>query len=412
MSKPRKLQIPDDRSERLFYIKRMFPQASGPDLKDAWHGGRHEAQRRLSGMDALAYERNHHFLNGAVTRLSPYLRHGCITLNEACNSIRAKYGAKAEKLIFAFAWRDYWRQVWYRFGDDILSDMEAAKVMIGHDPLADDIRNGTTGLPCMDGFISDLLTDGYVHHHARMWFAAYVLHWRKVDWRAAADWYQEHLLDGDMASNHLSWQWVASSFSSKPYYFNKESLARYTGEKYCASCTKTCPFDDSYDGLHIKLFPEVIPGSPEQHKVDRPTRPAVSTQTALAVFVHDEMLSAANPIVQQSLHKIFVFDDHLHGKWSLNRLQFMADCLNEMPEVDVWLGDAREVLAERGIGQVITQATPNQEIRAMLAPFSPKWQAEPKLVDVDISSKRLKRFSRYWDKVGPLLMGNAEYRQP
>ena len=93
----------------------------------------------------------------------------------------------------------------------------------------------------MDGFIRDLMLEGYVHNHARMWFAAYVVHWLKVDWREAADWFENYLLDGDKASNHLSWQWVASINSSKPYYFNKENLARYTGEKYCANCKNQLP---------------------------------------------------------------------------------------------------------------------------------------------------------------------------
>jgi len=106
----------------------------------------------------------------------------------------------------------------------------------------------------MDEVVRELINEGYVHNHARMWFAAYVVHWLKVDWRRAADWFESQLLDGDKASNHLSWQWVASTFSSKPYYFNKENLARFTGEKYCATCQIECPFDDSYENIHKKIL--------------------------------------------------------------------------------------------------------------------------------------------------------------
>jgi deoxyribodipyrimidine photo-lyase len=412
MSKPRKLQLPEDRSERLFYIKRMFPQAQGPELIDQWPGGRQAALARLSQIDALAYERNRNFLNGAVTRLSPYLRHGCITLKEAYEYVRQKFGDNAEKLIFEFAWRDYWRRVWYSMGDDIFSDIEVAKVTLGRDAMPEDIIKGKTGLPCMDSFVTDLLNTGYLHNHARMWFAAYVLHWRKVDWREAADWYQAHLLDGDSASNHLSWQWIASTFSSKPYYFNKENLARYTGEKYCANCQANCPFDADYDSLHQHLFNDVLPASGQVYPKRLAYPPLIPQHTAVSVLVHDEMLSPANPLVKKSLHKLFVFDDDLHGQWSLNRLQFMADCLHEMPDVEIWLGSTREVLAERGIGQVLTQDTPNRDLRAMLTPYTPRWQPEPALVDIDVSNKRLKRFSRYWDKVGPLLLGDRDYRQP
>ena len=58
---------------------------------------------------------------------------------------------------------------------------------LGDADLPDDLGHGKTGLPCMDGFIGALLNSGYVHNHGRMWLASYVLHHRKVDWRAAAD---------------------------------------------------------------------------------------------------------------------------------------------------------------------------------------------------------------------------------
>lgn len=411
MSKARKLSLPRDRQERLHYMRRMFPQNGGPDLTDDWVGGRSAALRRLNEIDALAYEKNRNFLNGAVTRLSPYLRHGCITLTEAVEHVKKNFGDKAEKLIAELAWRDYWRQVWYLQGDKIFSDMESPKVAIGRHPLPDDIRQGKTGLPCMDGFINDLLADGYVHNHARMWFAAYALHWRKVDWRKAADWYEANLLDGDKASNHLSWQWAASLFSSKPYYFNKENLARYTGEKYCAKCKVACPFDDTYENLHSKLFSDTISIQPVKYPPSRPAMPISPDLTAFALLVHDEMLSPANTLMRQSFTKIFVFDDNIHGSWSLHRLQFMADCLSEMDNVEVWVGDTRDVLIQRNVGRVESQDSPNLELKNMLSAFSPKWHPETRLVNIEVSSKRLKRYSRYWDKVGPILLGKAELEQ-
>ena len=86
--------------------------------------------------------------------------------------------------------------------------------------------------------------------------AAYLVHWRRVHWRAGADWFLEHLLDGDPASNHLSWQWVASSFSHKPYFFNRQNLERYSNGRYCQKCPshESCPFELSYEQLEQQLF--------------------------------------------------------------------------------------------------------------------------------------------------------------
>ncbi len=254
MNPAQKLTIPADRMERMHYIKRMFPHAKGDDLKSEWAGGRLAALTKLANVDALSYGRNRNFLNGSVTHLSPYLRHGCLTLNETFAAIKQKFGLSAENLLMQLAWRDYWQRVWTVRGNAIYSEMEPPKVALGYAPLSEPVKQGKTGLPCMDAFIADLLTTGYVHNHARMWLASYVVHHLKMDWREAADWFEAHLLDGDKASNHLSWQWVASTFSSKPYYFNKENLARYTGEKYCAGCTANCPFDASYETLQARLF--------------------------------------------------------------------------------------------------------------------------------------------------------------
>jgi deoxyribodipyrimidine photo-lyase len=267
-----KLTIPSDRVERLQYIRRMFPQATGAFLGDDWRGGTREALKRLNTLDIEAYSRNRNFLNGSVSKLSPYFRHGCITLKEASDNVRNRFGADAEKFVQELAWRDYWRRVWHDLGNAIFSDVEDPKVVLGDKLMPDFIRQGITGLPCMDGVIRDLLHDGYVHNHARMWFAAYVVHWLKVDWREAADWFENNLLDGDKASNHLSWQWVASLFSSKPYYFNKENLSRFTGEKYCATCKVNCPFDASYETLNERLFPNASPAKAKVHAVTMPER--------------------------------------------------------------------------------------------------------------------------------------------
>ncbi|WP_137719968.1 FAD-binding domain-containing protein [Methylobacillus flagellatus] len=405
------LTLPHDHQERLALIRQTFPDATGPDLADHWRGGRLAALSTLATVDGIAYGRSRNFLDGAVTRLSPYLRHGCITLNEAIKAVQLKHGARAEKLLFEFAWRDYWRQVWTMQGDAIRSDMESPKVAVGRAPLPADVLAGETGLPCMDAFVSDLVNDGYVHNHARMWFAAYLLHWRKVDWRAAADWYEAQLLDGDIASNSLSWQWVASTFGAKPYYFNKENLEKYSAGRYCQDCTAQCPFDDSYEALNQRLFSP--PRAPARQYAVK-ALPAMSTPAGskTTVLVHDEMLSPLHPLLAEAEHAVFIFDPALHGHWALHRLQFMADCLSEMEQVSVWVGDTRAVLSALDIGGIVTQASPNRDLQRLLAKFAVHWVAEEPIAEVELRASDLKRFSRYWQKVGPQLLGDSDYRKP
>ncbi len=412
MAKAYKLTIPNDRVERLQYMKRMFPQAAGVGLSDDWRGGRQEALKRLNSIDIEAYNKNRYFINGAVSRLSPYFRHGCLTLKEASENLQERFGVDSEKLVQELGRRDYFRRVWYQQGDKIFNNIEAAKVGVGEKPLPDYVRQMITGVPCMDALVRDLMQDGYVHNHARKWFAAYVIHWLKVDWREAADWFENLLLDGDMASNHLSWQWVASTFSSSPYFFNKDILARHTGEKHCANCSVNCPFDASVEMLDAKLFGQTGAEPLIERSITRSTATRFSTNTAVAVFVHDEMLSAAHPLIKNSTTKFFVFDEALYAKWPLKRLQFVADCLSELPNVEVWLGDTREVLESRGAGQLKTQNTPNLAVKHLLEPFQTNWQPEVKFTDVEVSAQRMKRFSRYWSKVGEAFYGDAFPSKP
>ncbi len=237
-----------------------FPGASG-ELSPI-RGGRKAAEMRLSKVDPARYARSRNHLDGLVTGLSPYIRQGVLSLAEVRDAVfrRIRHRDEGGKLINELGWRDFWQRMWLELGDAIAEDQEEYKT--GHpassysNALPQDVRDGCTGLACMDGFREQLVTTGWLHNHARMWLAAYVVHWRRVHWRAGADWFLEHLLDGDPASNHLSWQWVASCFSHKPYFFNRDNLERYSNGRYCRSCScaESCPLEGSYDALESQLF--------------------------------------------------------------------------------------------------------------------------------------------------------------
>ena len=242
------------------YLTEQFPEsaANGPDTSPI-PGGRDAANAALAKINPAQYERDRNFLNGSVSQLSPYLRHGVLSLAEARRQA-LKAGRNAEKFITELAWRDYWQRLYQQLGNGIWLDREETKTGLrpsDYKPdLPTDLTDAATTLACMDSFVADLKSTGYLHNHARMWFAAYVVHFRRVQWQAGAHWFLKHLLDGDPASNNLSWQWVASTFSNKPYIFNRENLERYTNSIYCRRCphAQQCPFDASYEDLSARLF--------------------------------------------------------------------------------------------------------------------------------------------------------------
>ena len=251
------------RPDLAAYLQQQFPAAVGRDPKiSPWRGGFAEAQRRLTEFKPHRYAATRNHLDGQVSRLSPYIRHGILSLASVkAHAVAAAGSARAiAKFISELAWRDYWQRLYTHWGAGIWQDREELKT--GWSPadyaprLPADIQEGRTGLVCMDSFSRELHATGYLHNHARMWLAAYVVHWRRVQWQAGARWFLVHLLDGDPAANNLSWQWVASTFSHKPYIFNRENLEKYTSGRFCRDCgAKTqCPFEATYPDLSARLF--------------------------------------------------------------------------------------------------------------------------------------------------------------
>jgi deoxyribodipyrimidine photo-lyase len=247
-----------DRDDLLYYLRAQFPNAGGG--LSPLRGGRAAADELLEAFPAPRYAASRNFLGGSVSRLSPYIRHGAISLREVLEHLRGSFaGQRLDKFVQELAWRDYWQRIYARIGDGIWQDREPSKTGASYaSKLPADW--GSTGLACMDGFAAELETTGYLHNHARMWVAAYLVHWRRVAWQEGARWFLRHLVDGDPASNNLSWQWVASTFSSQPYYFNRENLERYSEGRYCASCERRndCPLDKDYDALADELFPQMV----------------------------------------------------------------------------------------------------------------------------------------------------------
>ena len=207
------------------------------------------ARARLAAVRPAAYARTRSALDGAVTRLSPYLTHGLLTLPEVLRAVDARQALPVQhKFVYELGWRAYFRHVWAGRGDAILQSLHPG-------PLPDaayarelpaDLREARTGVPAIDQAVRQLYASGWLHNHARMWLASYTVHLRKVHWRAGADWMLGHLLDGDLASNHLSWQWVAGTGSHKPYLFNADNVARYAPQAWHSDGTV---IDTGYDVL-------------------------------------------------------------------------------------------------------------------------------------------------------------------
>ena len=264
----------EDRAATVAAVRALCPHLCENDIAvSPLRGGRGPATARMQRIDAERYGRTRNHLEGAVTRLSPYVRHGVVDLAELRDHLLSGVGGakRAEKLVQQLAWRDYWQRLYADLGTRIWEDIEPYKTGFPADSYADvlpdDILAAETGVAAIDHFLRELYATGWLHNHARLYVAAYVCHWRRVKWQAGARLFLAHLLDGDPASNNLSWQWVASTFSHKPYFFNLENLQTFCGDDVDTRFASNTPLAGSYPDIHARLFPLLPPReADEQHK--------------------------------------------------------------------------------------------------------------------------------------------------
>jgi deoxyribodipyrimidine photo-lyase len=339
------------------------------------------AQARLAAVRPGDYARTRNHLDGAVTQLSPYITHGLLSLREVLAAVAARHTLDVQhKFIYELGWRAYFQHVWQHKGDAIFASLHEG-------PLPDaayarelpaDIRQARTGVPAIDQAVRTLYTTGMLHNHARMWLASYVVHWRKVHWRAGADWLYGQLLDGDLASNHLSWQWVAGTGSSKPYVFNADNVARYAGADWHSAGSVVDASYDTLDRMARDPKPRhrewTAPGTDEPPLLDQPPslaaldEPNADLLRGRDVFlVHPWNLGAlpADLAPGTLILGLCVADFHHAWPWSEQRWSFVLSRMAELAP-QVCYGSAQDV------GAALAHA---RSVRSTAQPHAKAWLA-------------------------------------
>ena len=176
-----------------------------------------------------------------VSGLSPYLRYRLITEDEVVDAVHARHSPSAAgKFVQEVLWRTYWKgwlelrpAVWRDYLAD-LADLEAQTGGWRRD--YDRALAGNTGIDAFDAWIAELTEYGYLHNHARMWFASIWIFTLRLPWQLGAALFARHLYDGDPASNTLSWRWVAGlQTAGKTYLATAANIAKYTDGRFTAA---------------------------------------------------------------------------------------------------------------------------------------------------------------------------------
>jgi deoxyribodipyrimidine photo-lyase len=266
-----------------------------------------------------------------------------------------------------------------------------------------DIRQARTGVAAIDQAVRSLYATGYLHNHARLWLASYVVHLRKVHWRAGADWMVAHLLDGDLASNHLSWQWVAGTGSRKPYLFNANNVARYAPAAWHSAGSV---IDISYEALDaIARDPRPVFTQPLDDGVDEPPRSSQPPQSAAPRaadvagrhiwLIHPWALGEPPADLPADCLRVawWPAEHHAVWPWSAARWRFVSARMTVLSTLQ-WFGHSEQLTGALAAARS-AQTQADGHVSALLPPGVRQRPAPRLFADVDHPCAS---FSEWWNR--------------
>ncbi len=220
-----------------------------------------DATKRLNAFASRAgesYTRNRNYDLGPsehnhVSGLSPYLARRVLLPEEVINKVLSHHSkASCSKFCQEVYWQTYWK-AWLEMRPQVWDDYKK------HDPFQGDLltqaMNAQTGIDAFDFWVEELKSTGYLHNHARMWFASIWIHTLELPWKLGAKFFFDHLCDADSASNTLSWRWVAGLHTKgKAYLASKENIKKFTQGRFKAEglASQPKPITDTVSDLELK----------------------------------------------------------------------------------------------------------------------------------------------------------------
>ena len=172
-----------------------------------------------------------------ISCLSPYITHGVINELEVIDKSLKKFSfSKNEKFIQEVLWRTYWKgwlelrpNVW----SDYLIELDNVRNQFKNNQNYLDAIEGKTDIDCFNQWVVELKENNYLHNHTRMWFASIWIFTLELPWQLGAEFFMQHLYDGDAASNTLGWRWVAGIQTQGKHYLASEwNINKFTNNRF------------------------------------------------------------------------------------------------------------------------------------------------------------------------------------
>jgi deoxyribodipyrimidine photo-lyase len=300
-----------------------------------------KALATLSSINPVIYARERNYL-GKSTKLSVYITRSVLTLPQIKAFLSGVYTSQENyKLIFELAWREYWQREWMIRGDAIFADIKLVQTGVESEDLPSKVLSANTGVVAIDDGINELYETGYIHNHMRMWLSGLICNIGHTRWQQPAKWMYFYLLDGDPASNFLSWQWVAGTFSSKRYLPAQENINRYSGTKQSNTF-----LDKTYDELSVAVTPSVLK---DRQPIDLtwlpPKSDNVSIDPARPTLLYHSFWLNADWHKEIAANRILIIEPMWFNKFPVSSkvMESIIEIAREIPDIQIYVGDIKDL---------------------------------------------------------------------
>jgi deoxyribodipyrimidine photo-lyase len=262
----------------------------------------------------------------------------------------------SEKLVQELAWRDYWQQVWIAKGDAIYKDLKHPQTPISNFQIPTAIYEANTGITAIDDAIKELYHTGYMHNHMRMYVASICCNVGHSHWMAPAKWMYAHLLDGDCASNQLSWQWVAGTLSGRKYFANQENINRFFN-----SAQKNTFLDIDYDEFNtIEIPPVLFPNSSFEceNYLPESENPVINAHQTSLIYNYYNLDPSWHE--GENVQRILLLEPSVFRKHPVKQkcIDFALDLAQNIPNIKIVVSEFHELEKQFNTNRVIFKEHP------------------------------------------------------
>ena len=303
-----------------------------------------ELETYILSINAEAYTRQRNYLGGS-TGLSEYITRGSIGLPKVRELILQNNSPNdSYKLINELAWREYWQSVWQVRGNDIFEYIRPLPTK-PRQGLPTAVLNANTGIAALDDGIKQLQQTGFIDNHMRMWLAGLICNVAHCEWKIAADWMHSQLIDGDYASNHLGWQWVAGSYTGKTYLPQQDNINTYT-----KTVQRNTYLDQPYDVIADMAVPtqlkEITTELPGYNSVlPKSTITIDGLKAEAEILLYSPWTLDATWHKESSAKRVLLIDTAMFssGKFSQNVLDSIIWFAGQIPDLAIYCAPPKEL---------------------------------------------------------------------